>query len=102
MQISVSGLSEVTLPKDKYRSAALGLWEGLSHSASLRSIVIVLKSHSALLRSIVIVLKCQSASLHLVVIGLKVVATKTNDATLPCIYTIPIRYMCYPVRLRVG
>ena len=43
-----------TLPKDI--TAALGLWEGLSHSASLRSIVIVLKSHSALLRSIVIVL----------------------------------------------
>ena len=40
------------------------LWEGLSHSASLRLIVIVLKSHSALLRSMVIVLK--------------VVATKTN------------------------
>ena len=48
----------------KYRSAALGLWEGLSHSASLRSIVIVLKSHSA--------------SLHLIVIILKVVAAKTN------------------------
>ncbi len=101
MQIRGSGLSEVTLPKE-YRSAALGLWEGLSHSASLRSIVIVLKSHSALLRSIVIVLKCQSASLHLVVIGLKVVATKPNDETLPCIYTMPIRYMSYPVRLRVG
>ncbi len=37
----------------KGRSAALGLWEGLSHSASLRSIVIVLKSHSASLRLIV-------------------------------------------------
>ncbi len=48
-------------------AAALGLWEGLSHSALLHSIVIVLKSHSASLRSIVIVLKCQSASLHLVV-----------------------------------
>ncbi len=36
---------------------ALGLWEGLSPSALLRSIVIVLKFHSALLRSIVIVLK---------------------------------------------
>ncbi len=47
----------------KYRSAALGLWEGLSHSASLRLIVIVLKSHSALLRLIVIVLKCHSALL---------------------------------------
>jgi hypothetical protein len=79
MQIRGSGLSEVTLPKE-YRSAALGLWEGLSHSASLRSIVIVLKSHSALLRSIVIVLKCHSASMHLVVIGLKVVAAKTNDS----------------------
>ncbi len=55
MQISVSGLSEVTLPKDNTRSAALGLWEGLSHSALLRSIVIVLKSHSASLRLIVIV-----------------------------------------------
>ncbi len=78
----------------KGRSAALGLWEGLSHSASLRSIVIVLKSHSALLRSIVIVfkshssllclivivLKCHSALMHLVVIGLKVVAAKTNDS----------------------
>ncbi len=31
MQIRGSGLSEVTLPKE-YRSAALGLWEGLSHS----------------------------------------------------------------------
>ncbi len=79
MQIRGSGLSEVTLPKE-YRSAALGLWEGLSHSASLRSIVIVLKSHSALLRLIVIVLKCHSASMHLVVIGLKVVAAKTNDS----------------------
>ena len=65
---------------NKYRSAALGLWEGLSHSALLRSIVIVLKSHSALLRLIVIVLKCHSASMHLVVIGLKVVAAKTNDS----------------------
>ncbi len=64
----------------KYRSAALGLWEGLSHSASLRSIVTVLKSHSASLRSIVIVLKCHSVSMHLVVIGLKVVAAKTNDS----------------------
>ena len=43
------------------KTAALGLWEGLSHSASLRSIVIVLKSHSALLRSIVIVLKIVAA-----------------------------------------
>ncbi len=83
MQIRGSGLSEVTLPKDnanKYRSAALGLWEGLSHSASLRSIVTVLKSHSASLRSIVIVLKCHSASMHLVVIGLEVVAAKTNES----------------------
>ena len=39
----------------------LGLWEGLSHSVSLRPIVIVLKSHSALLRSIVIVLKVVAA-----------------------------------------
>jgi len=62
------------------RSAALGLWEGLSHSALLRWIVIVLKSHSALLRSIVIVLMCHSAALHLVVIGLKVLAAKTNDS----------------------
>ncbi len=46
MQIRGSGLPEVTLPKE-YRSAALGLWEGLSHSTSLRLIVIVLKSHSA-------------------------------------------------------
>ena len=60
------------------RTAALGLWEGLSHSTLLRSIVIVLKSHSALLCSIVIVLKCHSASLHSVVIGLKVLAAKTN------------------------
>ncbi len=79
MQIRGSGLSEVTLPKE-YRSAALGLWEGLSHSASLRSIVIVLNSHSASLRSIVIVLKCHSASMHLVVIGLEVVAAKTNES----------------------
>ncbi len=62
------------------RTAALGLWEGLSHSALLRSIVIVLKSHSALLRSIVIVLMCHFAALHLVVIGLKVLAAKTNDS----------------------
>ncbi len=61
------------------RTAALGLWEGLSHSALLRSIVIVLKSHSASLRLIVIVLMCHSAALHLVVIGLKVIAAKTND-----------------------
>ncbi len=65
MQIRGSGLSEVTLPKE-YRTAALGLWEGLSHSA--------------LLCSIVLVLKCHSASLNLVVIGLKVVAAKTNDS----------------------
>ena len=39
------------------KTAALGLLEGLSHSASLRMIVIVLKSHSASLRSIVIVWK---------------------------------------------
>ncbi len=43
------------------KTAALGLWEGLSHSALLRSIVIVLKSHSALLRLIVIVLKVVAA-----------------------------------------
>ena len=43
------------------KTAALGLWEGLSHSPSLRSIVIVLKSHSALLLSIVIVLKVVAA-----------------------------------------
>ncbi len=49
----------------KSRTAALGLWEGLSHSALLRSIVIVLKSHSALLRSIVLII-------------LKVVAATTN------------------------
>ena len=44
-------------------TAALGLWlwEGLSHSASLRLIVIVLKSHSASMRSIVIVLKVVAA-----------------------------------------
>ena len=64
----------------QYRSSALWLWEGLSHSASLCSIVIVLKSHSALLRLIVIVLKCHSASMHLVVIGFKVVAATTNDS----------------------
>ena len=46
-------------------TAALGLWEGLSHSASLRSIVIVLKSHSASLRSIVIVLKVVAAKTNL-------------------------------------
>ncbi len=62
------------------RTAALGLWEGLSHSALLHSIVIVLKSHSALLRLIVIVLKRHSALLHSVVTGLKVVAAKTNDS----------------------
>ena len=60
MQIRGSGLSEVTLPKE-YRSAALGLWEGLSHSASLHSIVIVLKCHSALLCLIVIVFKLVAA-----------------------------------------
>ncbi len=43
------------------RTAALGLWEGLSHFASLCSIVIVLKSHSALLSSIIIVLKVVAA-----------------------------------------
>ena len=43
------------------KTAALGLWEGLSHSALLRLIVIVLKSHSASLRSIVIVLKIVAA-----------------------------------------
>ena len=43
------------------KTAALGLWEGLSHSALLRLIVIVLKSHSALLRSIVIVLTVVAA-----------------------------------------
>ena len=64
----------------EYRSAALGLWEGLSHSALLRSIVIGLKSHSASLCLIVIVFKCHSTSLHLVVIGLKVGAAKTNDS----------------------
>ncbi len=61
-------------------TAALGLWEGLSHSALLRSIVIVLKSHSASLHLIVIVLMCHSAVLHSVVIGLKVLAAKTNDS----------------------
>jgi hypothetical protein len=60
MQIRGSGLSEVTLPKE-YRSAALRLWEGLSHSALLRSIVIVLKCHSASLRLIVIVFKLVAA-----------------------------------------
>ena len=39
------------------RNAALGLWEGLSHSTLLHLIVIVLKSHSASLCLIVIVLK---------------------------------------------
>ena len=48
-------------PKGKYRSAALGLWEGLSHSATLRSIVIVLKCHSTLLRLIVIFFKVVGA-----------------------------------------
>ena len=47
------------------KTAVLGLWEGLSHSASLRSMVIVLKSHSTSLRSIVVIV-------------LKVVAAKTN------------------------
>ena len=42
----------------------LGLWEGLSYSALLRLIVIVLKSNSA--------------KLHSIVILLKVVAAKTN------------------------
>ena len=64
----------------KTRTAALRLWEGLSHSASLRLIIIVLKSHSALLRQIVIVLKCHFTSMHLVVIGLNVVAAKTNES----------------------
>ncbi len=62
------------------KTAALGLWEGLSHSASLRSIVIVFKSHSASLRSIVIVLKSHFASLRSMVIVLKVVAAKTYDS----------------------
>ncbi len=62
------------------RTAALGLWEGLSHSALLHSIVIVLKSHFALLRLIVIVLMCHSAALHSLVIGLKVLAATTNDS----------------------
>ena len=48
------------------KTAVLGLCEGMSHSALLRSIVIVLKCHSALM--------------HLVVICLKVVAAKTNDS----------------------
>ncbi len=61
------------------RTAALRIWEDLSHSALLRLIAIVLKSHSALLRLIVIVLMCHSAALPLVVIGLKVLAAKTND-----------------------
>ena len=43
------------------KTAALGLWEGLSHSALLCLIVIVLKSHSDSLRSIVIVLKVVAA-----------------------------------------
>ena len=43
------------------RTVALGLWEGLSHSASLRSIVIFLKCHSASLRLIVIVFKLVAA-----------------------------------------
>ena len=43
------------------KTAALGLWEGRSHSASLRLILIVLKSHSASLRSIVIILKVVAA-----------------------------------------
>ena len=47
------------------RTAALGLQEGLSHSALLCSIVNVLKSHSTLL--------------FLIVIVLKVVAVKTNQ-----------------------
>ena len=46
------------------KTAALGLWEGLSHSALHRSSLIVLKSHSP--------------SLHSIVIALKVVAAKTN------------------------
>ena len=49
------------IPSQRMKTAALGLWEGLSHSALLRSIVIVLKSHSALLRSIIIVLKVVAA-----------------------------------------
>ena len=67
-------------PPKGLEARALGIWEGLSHSALLRSIEIVLKSHSTLLRWIVIVLKCHSALLRLVVIGLKVVAAKTNDS----------------------
>ena len=47
------------------RNAVLGLWEGLSHSASMRSIVIVLKSHSASFRLMVIVLKVVAAKINL-------------------------------------
>jgi len=65
MQIKSSGFRRLPSPSQRTRTAALGLWEGLSHSASLRSIVIVLKSHSALLRSIVIFLKVVSAKTNL-------------------------------------
>ena len=51
-------------PPKVLEARALGLWEGLSHSALLHLIVIVLKSHYA--------------SLCLMVIVLKVVAAKTN------------------------
>ena len=60
------------------KTAALGFWEGLSHSASLRSIIVWDLSHSASLRLIVIVLKSHSALLRSIVIVLKVVAAKTN------------------------
>ncbi len=58
--ISVSD-RQTEIRDQKYRSAALGLWEGLSHSATLRSIVIVLKCHSTLLRLIVIFFKVVGA-----------------------------------------
>ena len=43
------------------KTAPLGLWESLSHTALLCLIVVVLKSHSALLCLIVFVLKVVAA-----------------------------------------
>ena len=53
--ISVSDTQTHRHTEIKTRTSALGLWEGLSHSALLRLMVIVLKSHSASHHLIVIV-----------------------------------------------
>jgi hypothetical protein len=47
------------------KTAALGLWEGLSHSALLRLLIVWDLSHSAMLRLIVTVLKVVAAKTNL-------------------------------------